>query len=654
VSGVVLDADGNTLAEARVFLEPGLTGTLRSTQTDARGRFEFEDVAPGPVGLFAVAEGWSFNGAHLNLSVAEQVPPVAITLHRSGKIEGKVVDPRGKAIEGARITRLVLMGSKIGIPLAKLKALGFTEPTSDQRGHYSIDQLPQKETVLLKVGHPAFAQEGVADVPVGDDNFKITLYPGVLVMGEVLTDAERTSIPQARVIFNNVFPPHDTATTHTDGQGKFSIRLRAGEYAYWATSPGRQSPGAERFMLTGRSQQEQLRLYLGEAGHIRGTVKDAVSGKAVAGVVISLFSNGNKTAVTRTGPTGVYIFEAVAGENIVQLKGGSTYRPPESGTLKVQVEAGQEMELPTQWLVPLPKTRVQVLDEHQKPLAGAIVSLLQPYQLGWRQSDASGWVELNISELPPNGKIVGRVEHHREPFGALFSLETANSAEAKVQLLPLTSLTGQVKTRSGKPVAGAIVGGLYPGASDEEALGLWRCLSVEDGSFSWNAVIPGVPQRCLIWNKNKIAGESGTFIAEAHVASSIPTIEVERADRAVSFLGKKLSWYSQTLLCGPLAPRSELKARPAVIYYADAREADIVIEILSRAKELIKLPNLSFAVMVDGPYSRTVADIPVFSGKAPTAATTYVLDSEGRVVLESYGMPPVSLLNQVATLHSEE
>ena len=55
LSGQVVNEAGEPIPEARVFAEPGLTGALLETQTAADGRFHFDDISPGDLGLFAVA-----------------------------------------------------------------------------------------------------------------------------------------------------------------------------------------------------------------------------------------------------------------------------------------------------------------------------------------------------------------------------------------------------------------------------------------------------------------------------------------------------------------------------------------------------------------------------------------------------------------------
>jgi len=69
LTGRVVDAGGQPVNGARVFLEPGLEGAIVEAPIAADGAFRFENVAPGPVGVFAAAPGFGYAGKHLNLGL---------------------------------------------------------------------------------------------------------------------------------------------------------------------------------------------------------------------------------------------------------------------------------------------------------------------------------------------------------------------------------------------------------------------------------------------------------------------------------------------------------------------------------------------------------------------------------------------------------
>ncbi|MBM3290089.1 MAG: carboxypeptidase regulatory-like domain-containing protein, partial [Candidatus Hydrogenedentes bacterium] len=130
VSGQVT-APGGGIANARVWVEPGLGGELLETRTDASGVFAFDSLPAGLLGVFAYADGYAFNGVSVNAGPNDAIKDVRIALLAPGSVGGRIIDPRGRPIAGARVTRALLQGdAKVGIPLAKLAQSGFDEPQS--------------------------------------------------------------------------------------------------------------------------------------------------------------------------------------------------------------------------------------------------------------------------------------------------------------------------------------------------------------------------------------------------------------------------------------------------------------------------------------------------------------------------------------------
>ncbi len=649
LSGQVLDDRGQALAGARVFAEQGLGGMLLETQSTSDGRFRFDDVAPGGVGVFATANGFAFGGRHVNVAMAQNVDDLVIRLRRPGNIRGQVTDHKGHPVEDAHIVRVALLGEhKVGIPLTKLRPLGFTEPVSGADGSFSVSQLPEGENVALKVGHAQFAQEGVAGVAVGTSDLRIALYPGVLIQGDVVSREQNRPVASAAIVIRNAQPPHDTAVARTDALGTFSVRLKPGVYLYQSAGAGWRSPGWERLQVSGQPHQPRIRLIVAGSGAIHGSVRDAVSGTPIEGARLTLTTNGNMAGVFHTGPTGEYRMTVAEGSNMVRLETAPGYLPPKDASMGVQVTQGKSVGLPGLWLVPIPDFRLQVLDESlEEPVAGAVVTVLRPEQYGWHVTGEDGWVTLKVGALPADGRIVGRVEHPSKPLGALFGLTTSDAKESRVQLMPLGSVTGTVASAEGGPMKGAVVGAVFPGEEGEEALLLWRCVTNGDGAFRWEAAVPGIPQRCVAKAGAAETGESATYSLAPGATHDLGHIVVPEGEEGKSLASRVLRWQEGDLLCGRLPDKNEIRERPAVVLYCPADRAAIVIESLGVAQGLLGRSDLLFVVVVDGGFQRDNSPVPVLSGQPPATATTYVLAPGGRVIHETFGLPPLRLLQQI-------
>ncbi len=649
ITGQVVDPNGTPLVSAQVFLEPGLAGLIQDAITDESGQFRFEDVGPGPAGIFAVAPGFGFEGQHLNVTVADDIPPLRLELHRATEIRGTIRGHDDKALENARITRIGVKGAhKVGIPFSKLKLFGYVEPQSDQDGNFVVKNVPEGTLIDLKVGHSGYAQEGVADVPAGTQGLQVLLYPGVLVEGVVVARSNQDSVPQAAVLIQNAQPPHDTALVLSSLNGQFSLRLKPGVYLYQATGVGLRSPGWERLTVDGERNIEHLRVVVAGAGKIRGSVKDALSGEPIPDVRISLNTNGTRAAVARTGPNGEFVFAAGEGENVIRVDGLPGYFPPESQDVKVSILEGTVTELPGMWLKPLPAYSIVVVDESDQPVPEALVSLLRPTQFGWHVADQAGKVDLHIRNFPEQGALMGRVEHPTLPMGALFTLDKEQAGPATVQLYPLASISGQINNSRERAVSGAVVGAFYPGEGESDAILLWQTVTDEAGAYHWDAVIPGVPQRCVARQSDDVSGESNTFNVAPGTQTILEALTLEGGKSEEVLLGTVLDWATFPLQCGTLASDALRSTRPTLLFYVGVESALSVAESAGYIQQRINGGNINVVVVANGPVScPEESAVPILSGAPTTGATTLLLDPAGTVILESAGLPPIAALQRL-------
>lgn len=654
ISGHVLDEAGTPVAGARVFLEQGLGAPLVETASAQDGSFHFADVASGVSGVFATAPGKAFGGRSVHVALAEAVRDVDIRLGEPGIVTGRVVDAGGKPVTNARITRVALLGAaKVGVPLAKLKSLGFREPATDAEGRFTIDALPRGMKIALKVAHPRFAQAGATGIAVGDKEVEITLSRGVLVTGSVLSRGEAVPVANATILLRNVEPPRDTTVTRSGATGDFAARLRPGLYLYQALGAGYSSPGWQRLPVTGEVLTQRVTLYVAGTGTIKGKVMDARSGDPLQGARIVLEVLGAPADLARTGPTGAFQFTAAEGESIVRYDFAPGYIAPPHPAFTVRAAEGEVVEIPTFWVAPIPKYVLHVVDEEENPVPGAIVRVLRPPQFGWRATDGDGRVELAFATLPSDATVVGTAEHLSRPTGALFAIKRAHAADAVVQLMPLARVEGTVVTETGAGLEGAVVDARFRDESIPERLVLWRTLSGKGGIFSWDSVTPFVPQYCVVHAVNKKSGEgargeSASFLADSSGATDLGPITVTGGKRNKTALGDRLRWYENPALCGVQDGAEAFQGRPALVIYCAPDEAEMVIEGLAVARELLAGRELSLAAVVDGTVDCPTGTIPVFRGAAPGPATTYLIDGKGKVVLETFGMPPLRALNALA------
>lgn len=647
LSGQVVDGGGKPVAGARVFIEPGVVGALTETKTDASGAFRFEEAPAGGTGVFAIAEGYAFGGQHVDLAVGDAPGELAIRLARPTSVSGKVSDPRGNPVAGARITRIGLLGdAKVGIPLSKLSPFGFEEPVTGEDGRFTVPLVPEGASIALKFSHPLFAQEAIDSVACGEQDVRVTLVAGTLVRGTVRSRDKGLPVVSADILVRSASPPYDTAVTVTNGSGEFTLRLKPGLYLYQAAGAAYRSLGWNRLPVGTGGLEQDVSLAVAGVGSVAGKVCDAQSGQPISGVRVLVEVDGNAVDIVHTGKSGEFEAATPEGENTVRIETVPGYLRPELPGQKVQVAQSRRTEVPVFWLAPIPAYTVQVVDETMAPVPGAIIQVLRPLQFGWHIADAEGRVTIRVGGLPADGIIAGMAEHPSAAFGALFALRPQDSASAKVQLLPLGSVSGKVVTDKGKPVAGAVVGAVFAENLVEDPPWLWRSVADAAGLFSWAAVAPQMPQRCDA-AAGESSGESAPFSLEPGETKDLGNIVLTKAESGPTVQGKTLDWAAYPLRSGVLPDKQRRKGKPACVMYCPASEAPMVLEGLSAVRAIVN-DAVILAVVVDGTYAAPDSPIPVLSGQPPAPGTTYLTGSDGKVVLETFGLPPPHLLHALA------
>lgn len=650
VSGQVVGPEGGQIRGALVFLESGLEAPLARTTTADDGSFHFTEVPTGSVGVFAVSDGYSFSGATVTVPVSEYVSGVTIQLRAPGTVQGRAVDSRGKPVAAARIIRFAILGDgygKVGIPLAKLSAFGFKEPVSDKDGLFTVSLLPEGAAVVLKVAHPDFAQEAAQAVGGGDHMVRVTLGKGVLLHGEVVSRDQGIPVANMTVTARNLEPPHDSVLTRTDGRGSFAVRLKPGTYLLRAASESYSNPGWEGLTVSDESLEQRVTLRVAGTGTIRGEVRDAVSGEPLSGARLVLETHGNVAAVLRTGHTGKFEMSAAEGENLLRLGAAPGFLSPQNPVTRVHVTRGRVVELPTFWLAPIPPYHLQILDDKGLPVHGAVVTMRRPAQFAWHRTDAAGKVELRFASMPSDGAVIGMAEHPTRALGALFSVPRAKAGGAQVQLLPLARVSGRIVNKKGNGLGGVVVSALYEDEEMDWPVPLWLVLTQEDGGFEWPAVVPYVPMRCMVTAGEEALGQPMAIYVEPATRKDLGSIVVPDVPSASAAFGKPLKWYENRLLCGSLPGKGALGSKPTLVLYPTGEEMAMVVAGLTDALPVLEEAGLLAAVVVDGPYPKEDTPFPVLSGRSPSLATTFLVDPEGTVVLETFGMPPLAAIRRL-------
>jgi hypothetical protein len=163
ITGRVISDDGQPLANASVSLRtPGMSQTTpRSSVTDEKGEFRFDDLPAGSYGLSAFKAGYA-QVADPNESKPYRVGDTAtITLVKGGVITGSVTTASGEPVLAIGVQALKVRDEE-GRKLRSSRPSGPSYRMTDDRGVYRIYGLQPGAYLVVANGPAFFTQQASA------------------------------------------------------------------------------------------------------------------------------------------------------------------------------------------------------------------------------------------------------------------------------------------------------------------------------------------------------------------------------------------------------------------------------------------------------------------------------------------------------------
>ncbi|HOV33372.1 MAG TPA: carboxypeptidase-like regulatory domain-containing protein [Candidatus Hydrogenedens sp.] len=655
VKGRIVDSNSTPVVNAEVYCEQGLLEPLIQTHANTNGEFEFLNLKEGPTGIFATTEGKAWSGIHLNLPSGEHVENFDIVLTSSTRITGLVVslDEKGKEkpVSGAEVDRFAILGAeKIAIPCSKLVSFGYARVVSNNEGRFLLNKVPQGQSISIKFVHPEFAITTV-EYAAADTEVKVKLSKGCVVLGSVYTmqNGNNAKVANAELTIKNTQPPYESVCIKTNSNGEFTIRLNPGVYLCKAETEQLLSAGWEVKQIVNPSG-EHLQIEVLPAVYISGTILDAVSGNPVPGCKISIEQGGRKSFVLTTGSKGKFRGKVVHGQALVKFEAIPGYSMPQPSQLRVLVSGKDEIVLPGVWVKKLNSLQVRLVLPNQQKLTAknGVVCLLNPPQLGWYIGDIRNPISVNITTSPSSGKIVGYAEVPDENAGNIFIVDSKDLGKVcEVNLHQLGKVLGKVTDKAGKPITNVILSCVLLEKDTRQESTLWQVLLANDGSFSWNSIVPlenlifrlYSEDGSVIWQSQEMQFLESEEKIFGNIVINSPKISGGQARE--TFVCEKFK-YS----CAQKIDIEKLCKGPAILIFANEAEIPFVQDVLVNIKRFWS-DNMQVGIITDKEINCEGIDIPVLIGKCPSLATTYLLDDNGRLICETFGLPV--LKNSVTT-----
>jgi RNA polymerase sigma factor (sigma-70 family) len=518
-SGRVLDADGNPVAGATVYLRAWAVwqrrdrtaeDVLATRTTDAGGRFQFHDVAPrgvnaaqfraSPWDVVAVAPGRGLAWQHL--TPRWQTQPLTLTLPAEGRIRGRLLSPGGRPVAGARVRALDVAPLQHG-PVTQFTVdddvLNLHDSqvtlaaTSDAAGRFVLAGLPARMRFTLGLGADGYVGQTVlaatADEPqpnvvgltafgrpvepVHSGAWELTLERTHRLRGQVRFADSGRPVAGARV--STCRPPLLGATS--DAEGRFTLDgLPAGTCSVIVAAP--QEPkdhlGTATEVQVSAEPETETSLALPRGVIVGGTVVDADTGQGLPRVDVTYWGvavRGRRVhpqaGLVRTDARGRFRLVVPPGAGSLEVRGDG---PGYQGLSQpLEVRAG---EPPTPLKVALHRglsVSARVLDPRGEPVSGARARLWAADWPGQCLRDVVTNSEgaFRARNLAPGSHDEWTVVHAGRDLGARVEMPLPGPQREEVpltvRLRPLGALAGRVVDESGRPVGGA-------------GLRLWACV----------------------------------------------------------------------------------------------------------------------------------------------------------------------------------
>lgn len=645
VSGRIVDSDLKPISGAQVFFEPGLTRSIQMVRTEADGAFSFENVPPERVGIFAYADGYSFNGKSIWLGSGDAASGHSIVLTEPGKLSIQVTENKKKPVSGAHAIRILLQNAKVSIPFSKIRSFGFQVPVSGDDGELTVNRLPVGEMVVLKVAHAQFAQEAVPNVKVGTDSTRVQLTPGVLISGSVLSRGSLVAVPNAPILFRSSNPLVGTTVGRADGTGVYTIRLKPGIYVYESVGASFTSVSKPMITVSGEYRTQQVDLIVARTATIQGKVLEVYSSGAIEGARVLLMTEGRSNAVAYTDKNGEYEFTVPEGVSTVVFQSAAGYSPPQDPEHSLRLAEGTLDDAPTFWLKAIPKYSLEIVDDAKEPIAKSIVQILHPQQLGWHVADQDGLLEIGLAALPEDGAVIGFAYHPTKSMGAYFSIDGSRASDAIVQLKPMRPVRGILADENGDGLEGWTIR-CDASRSGEDSVTLWHTVTNADGAFTYPGVMENLPlvyTAIPLEEHDSVVQAPALYTVNDEADSMIPAMIVPGGKSGESLQGKSFPWRSFKRLPGNEAV-SESTSKGTIVFFANVKDAPMVLDSFEAMSRILTDRGLRYCLVTEEPLELKSDTVALFVGERPGGVQTYVLSSTGEVRTELIGVPDFGLV----------
>lgn len=401
ISGIVCDAGGNPVSAASVWLSQ--ERRVHVTQTDARGRFGFQNARAVRTELVAWKAGYALGGLEGPLLDSADV---RLVLPEPEVLRLRLLDEQSRPIEGASV-KVMFVNEAFHVSVEDLVEHGFPSWRSDAEGRLEVPAAPKDGYVALTVSHRGYVEESLPPLPANTE-LTIRLMRGVVVRGRVI-DAGSRGVPRARVSLFRA--GREFVEVVTDPEGFYVARVPPGEYYAAVNHPDFAIPRPVPVQWKPGEDIAILDLTLPPGHRVFGRVLGPGE-TPVPGARIQYVTGGAVYAEAVTDAQGRYELIAPEGDGLLRIDPPEGFMPAEHRDRLIAIAAGNpEFEMEAVRLQPLPVIEGVITLRDDAPLDKVLVTVLNVEPAIRVITDAEGRFRIRLDRFPREDQLRVRAEH---------------------------------------------------------------------------------------------------------------------------------------------------------------------------------------------------------------------------------------------------
>jgi hypothetical protein len=253
------ELDNTPVAGAKVKIAFGMN-SFAEGETQTAGEFRFEAPGPGAFGVDVSAPCYAPVRFNRGFAIANEF--LGVGLKRAGALAGRVTNPKGNPVAGARITFHGLGDSQ-------------TSAATDADGKYLIEGLaPCTGEVLAAAETFGQSISAFVEISEGETTYHdVTLESGAGLFGTVVDADDGKPVRDARLLLNYQHfhtPLNYRAASYADGKFRFNPRLGSGVYYIYIIADGYRPATIENIDFNSANGDRELKIELLRGCSIKG------------------------------------------------------------------------------------------------------------------------------------------------------------------------------------------------------------------------------------------------------------------------------------------------------------------------------------------------------------------------------------------------